>query len=1150
MALALTVIIFAWFGFIIFDARRDVKMFEAEFLRIGQTRNEIVDLEEALTLSTYMAAATGDPKWEERFRSLNPQLVAAIKETTKRGTAYHHNNVTAKIDEANIKLVEMENKIFDLVRANRKEEALAIVTSPEYQSQKIKYREGVRWFNNEIMEIMTEREIEDKRIDVISMMGTFVAMAVIFAAGLTVMRGLQRRYAQLSDSYNRLTEARENLRRAHAELEVRVGERTADLAKSNEGLRAENNERKQAEAELGWKTAFLEAQVNSSPDGIIVVDQKGNKILQNQQVVDIFKIPPPIAKDKDDGQQILWVRNMINDPELFVEKISHLYSHPDEISKDEIELKDGRFLDRYSSPVIGKNGTHYGRIWSFRDITQRKQAEAALKAGELQYRSLIENMVEGYAHCQLLTGQDQVTDFIYLDVNAAYGRLTGLTNVVGRKISEIIPGFQEMNPGILETYGRVARTGKPESFEAYIKSLGMWLAISVYSYEKDHFTAVFGNITQQKLAEEELRESKRFAESIAENAASQIYIYDIINHKSIYTNRNAAESLGYSKAQIYEMGDNLLPTIIHPEDMPRVRQQLTRFAEVSDNRIYDVEYRVRDVDGQWRWLWARESVFKRSPDGAVWQIMGTAQDITERKEIEEALQQQQTKLQVLFDLLPAMIWFKDTKNRILRANKRAADASGKKVEEIEGRSTMEIYPELADKFYADDLEVIRSGTPKLGVIERIQNREGRGMWMQTDKVPFVDPSGSVAGIVVMAQDITDRVRLETQLIQSQKMDTVGKLAGGIAHEFNSILTAIIGQCELLLNDLPVESALSRNVCEISKAAGRAATLTRQLLAYSRKQMLKPEILDLNGILSGMGGMLSHVMGEAVDIRVVPAPGLASVRVDAGQMEQVIINMVINARDAMPNGGKLTLETMSVTIDSDMTARNPEMKPGDFVMLAITDTGTGMSEEVKAHIFEPFYSTKGAGEGTGLGLSTCYGIIKQSGGHINVYSEPGLGTSFKIYLPQVEALVKVPAPDPGPLALPHGNETILLVEDDPALREMATTLLQRLGYTVLAAANGIEALSLKKQRNTGHIDLLFTDVVMPHMSGKELADRMQSLYSHTRVLFTSAYTGHSIIHQGVLNKDVPMLQKPYAPSALAIKVREVLDKIPDTGSQAV
>jgi CheY-like chemotaxis protein len=290
----------------------------------------------------------------------------------------------------------------------------------------------------------------------------------------------------------------------------------------------------------------------------------------------------------------------------------------------------------------------------------------------------------------------------------------------------------------------------------------------------------------------------------------------------------------------------------------------------------------------------------------------------------------------------------------------------------------------------------------------------------------------------------------------------------------------------------------------------------------------------------MESMFRHLMGDDVDVRIISDAGLHAVKADAGQIEQVIINMAINARDAMPHGGKLTLETANIMFDHERVARYPEMNPGDYVMLAITDTGVGMSPEVKTRVFEPFFSTKAVGRGTGLGLATCYGIIKQSGGHISVYSEPGRGTTFKIYLPRAQREPQV-RPQPELPNLPHGTETILLVEDDPALCDMAAELLRRLGYVVLTAANGQSALKLIEERGKNPIDLLFTDVVMPQLNGKELSERVQALHPETRILFTSAYTENAIVHQEMLRPGVAVLSKPFTPSVLAHKVREVLNR---------
>lgn len=386
-----------------------------------------------------------------------------------------------------------------------------------------------------------------------------------------------------------------------------------------------------------------------------------------------------------------------------------------------------------------------------------------------------------------------------------------------------------------------------------------------------------------------------------------------------------------------------------------------------------------------------------------------------------------------------------------------------------------------------------------------------------------------------------RKMMEERLYQSQKMETVGKLAGGVAHEFNSILTAIIGHSEVLLRDLMPQDPSSKAVHAISVAAQRAATLTRQLLAYGRKQIMQPEVIDLNAVLTEMQGTLQHLVGREVELRLLPSTDLRKIKIDPGQVEQVIVNITMNAADAMPNGGQFTLETRNVVLDEEYVRPFPGLKAADYVMLAMTDTGVGMNDDVKSRVFEPFFSTKGVGLGSGLGLATCYGILKQSGGHINVYSELSRGTTFKIYLPQVNQPAKATTQRLKSGELPHGSETILLVEDDPSLREMSEMLLSRLGYNVLTAADGIEALSLKNRRDIGHIDLLFTDVVMPHMSGKELSERMKAIYPLTKILFTSAYTENAIVHQGMLLPGVILLQKPFTPSMLARKVREVLDQ---------
>jgi PAS domain S-box-containing protein len=533
----------------------------------------------------------------------------------------------------------------------------------------------------------------------------------------------------------------------------------------------------------------------------------------------------------------------------------------------------------------------------------------------------------------------------------------------------------------------------------------------------------------------------------------------------------------------------------------------------------------------------------RDASGILIGISTITRDITERKRTAEALRASQQIIEEIINAMPVRVFWKDKNLVFLGCNAVfARDAGFADPKDVIGKDDYQIeWRDQAEKYRADDRQVIESGCPKLLIEESQTTPEGNTITILTSKIPLRSSKGEISGLLGTYMDITERKRFEAQLVQSQKMEIVGKLAGGIAHEFNSIMTAIIGHSELLLIDLPPESPMCRNARQIRQSADRAAVLTRQLLAFGRKQTLRPEILDLNSILAGMENVLRHLAGNNGEICITPGAGLKAVKADAGQIEQVIVNIAMNAAEAMPHGGKLTLETANVTLDEAYVSHFPELKAAEYVTLAITDTGVGMSETVRTRVFEPFFSTKAVGQGTGLGLATCYGIIKQSGGHISVYSEPARGSTFKIYLPQVDVPAIIPVKRIDTPDLPRGTETILLVEDDSALREMAAMLLRRLGYTVLVAANGIEALTLIHQRDTGHIDLLFTDVIMPHMSGKELADRVQASYPHTRILFTSAYTGNAIVHQGVLDKGVALLQKPFTPSALAHKLREVLDQ---------
>jgi nitrogen-specific signal transduction histidine kinase len=401
-----------------------------------------------------------------------------------------------------------------------------------------------------------------------------------------------------------------------------------------------------------------------------------------------------------------------------------------------------------------------------------------------------------------------------------------------------------------------------------------------------------------------------------------------------------------------------------------------------------------------------------------------------------------------------------------------------------------------------------------------------------------DSSGSPFALAMIARDISERKKLEAQLVQSQKMESVGRLAGGIAHDFNNILTAIIGYSELLLMQLAEANPMRHNIVSIRESADRAAALTNQLLAFSRQQVLEMQVVDLNGVIEGMFGMLRRMIGEDVTLDLRLAPKTRNVMADPGQISQVVMNLAVNARDAMPGGGKLTIATEDVDLPA-AGAGGLELDAGAYVVLSVADTGHGMSEAVMGRIFDPFFTTKEIGKGTGLGLATAYGIVKQHNGHIAIESEVGAGSVFRIYLP-VAAGETATMPAPKHINMPRGTETIMLVEDEPALLQLMTTIIGSLGYRVLTAADGNQALKIAEQ-HPGPVHVLLTDVIMPGMNGRTLADLFVKQHPETKVMFMSGYTEDFIAHHGVLEEGRVLVRKPLKPQDLAEKLREVLDR---------
>ncbi len=523
------------------------------------------------------------------------------------------------------------------------------------------------------------------------------------------------------------------------------------------------------------------------------------------------------------------------------------------------------------------------------------------------------------------------------------------------------------------------------------------------------------------------------------------------------------------------------------------------------------------------------------------------QEIAERKQAEEALRHLEELYEGIVQDMTEGIMLTDAAGRITFANPALGAMLGYAPEELMGQPWQAFVPSNQQAI-AQDADARRAAGQSDRYEIELRRRDGAPVVVMVSSRPrFDSDTGYFAGTLAVFTDFTERKRaeqekekLQAQLAQAQKMESVGRLAGGVAHDFNNMLMVILGHAEMALAQLGSDAPLRASLDEIRKAARRSADLTRQLLAFARKQTVVPQVLDLNETVEGMLTMLRRLIGEDIDLVWLPGANLGPVFIDPSQVDQILVNLCVNARDAIAGVGKITIETGNVSFDEACCAGHGGFVPGEFVLLAVSDDGCGMDAETQSHLFEPFFTTKGLGRGTGLGLATVYGAVRQNNGFINVYSEPGQGTTFKIYLPRhVAPATPQPEREAAP-ALAAGGETILLVEDERAILEMTMTMLERLGYAVIAAATPGEAIRLAREHQ-GRIDLLMTDVIMPEMSGRDLARNLMPIYPDIKCLFMSGYTANAIAHRGVLDHGVHFLQKPFLVKDLAAKIREVLDR---------
>lgn len=661
--------------------------------------------------------------------------------------------------------------------------------------------------------------------------------------------------------------------------------------------------------------------------------------------------------------------------------------------------------------------------------------------------------------------------------------------------------------------------------------------------ERKAWLVLIDDVTQRLRAERALREQKALLQNIIAHIPGAVFWKDR-NGVYLGCNDNSAQDLGRTRPEEVIGLTDL--------DMPFSREEAEFYRE-CDKKVMETEQPLLHIEETQHRPDGSEAVLLtskvplRDDAGQVIGVLGVYADITERKRAEKLVEQRERLFRAVIEAAGGVPY---TRNYLTDQ----FDYIGPGIEALLGYTPEELTPEvwhaLAQEVFLPGQTQGYSSAEATALFRRnssvswhadvrVRTKSGEERWLFNAAVKIFDKRGEVVSAWGLLQDITERRRIDEQLRQSQKMEAVGRLAGGIAHDFNNLLTVINGYGDLVLQQLAVDDPNHEAVRQMVAAGDRAAKLTGQLLAFSRKAILAPRVLDLHNVVADMEILLRRLIGEDIDLVTTTAPGAGMVKADPGHVEQIILNLVINARDAMPLGGKLTIELSNVELDESYARTQPDAQPGHYVLLAVTDTGIGMDKATQARVFEPFFSRKGD-KGTGLGLATVYGAVRQNGGHVTVYSEPGRGASFKVYLPRLH---EAPLPDVSSLrrlALPRGTETVLLAEDEEAVRDLAGRVLSQCGYNVLAAADGSEAIQLV-ERYIGHIDLLITDVVMPKIGGRELADHLVKLHPHLKVIYLSGYTDDAIVRHGILECDVPFVQKPFPPLLLAQRVREVLDQ---------
>jgi len=908
------------------------------------------------------------------------------------------------------------------------------------------------------------------------------------------------------------------------------------------GYTIDVTERVQAELANQETLTVLKSTLEATDNGILVVAEDGKVIHSNRRFAELWRIPEDLMRNGNEKALLDHVMEQLVDPQSFLRGVNNWYASFNEESGHILDFKDGRILERSSYPMV-IDGTSAGRVWSFRDITERNRSVEALEISEKRFRDIAENAQEWIWEID--------TDGRYTYVSRVAETILGYTpeEILQHHFYEF---FHPDDREVLQA-GALAAIASKHPFQGFVNrnihkdGRTVWLTTSglpLFDAKGNliGYRGVDSDITELKQAEETLRRSEERFKLSMEATNDGLWDWNIETNNG-YFSPAYYRMLGYEVGAFSEEARSW-EELIHHDDRESVIRANNACIE-GQCEHFEVEYRMKNKGGGWRWILGRGKCVARNEQGRALRMVGTHVDITERKRAEEALRESEEKFSKVFRDAPVWIAITDMLDATYQdVNEAVLKVSGFTRDEVVGHTAVEIgwiKPE-------DRTRLMREMQVHDRIIDmemEFRSKDGRRLYGLVNGDPMV--IGDRSCLVTITVDITDRKRmedekaaLEAQLQQAQKMEYVGRLAGGVAHDFNNMLGVILGYTDLAMMKADPSHPLQSDLAEIRDAATRSAELTRQLLTFARKQTMAPKVLDMNDTVAGMLKMLRRLIGEDVNLAWEPGNKVWPVKMDPSQIDQILANLCVNARDAIVGGGKVTIETRNASVHERCRLEHAEAQPGDFVMLAVSDSGHGMDKDTIAQIFEPFFTTKDVGEGTGLGLATVYGAVKQNNGFIHVISEPERGTTFQLYFPRYFGDTEQLDPASQVVATTHGQETVLLVEDEPAILTLGKRILEQQGYLVLSA-NGPRAAIQLAEKHIGAIQLLVTDVVMPEMNGRDLVKHLLERYQDMKHLYMSGYPKDVIAHHGVLDEGVHFIQKPFTMRELAVKVRDALNQ---------